>query len=144
MPGADVMAIYLLALVAVVAAVPSLLLSHLAGQAVTLLALGVLCFYLWPIYTTYYTVSTQGIRVRYGPWTREYPWSDFVAAYWQKGMFATRIGWPSMTPCVRLFDGVLLQRRTGRFGLYLTPNDSRAFLRKVAEFAPNQTAETII
>ena len=60
--------------------------------------LAITAFYFWPFYSTYYTVSAEGIEVRYGPWTRRYPWSDFAAAYWQRGMFATRIGWPSVTP----------------------------------------------
>ncbi len=101
-------------------------------------------FYFWAFYSTYYAVSAKGIDIRYGPWTRTYPWSDFTAAYWQKGMFATRIGWPSVTPCVRLTDAVLLKRKKRGFGLYLTPNDPRAFLQKVAGFAPELTAETII
>jgi len=104
----------------------------------------ILCFQFWPLYSTYYTVSATGLRVRYGPWIHQYAWSDFGAAYWQKGMFATRIGWPSVTPCVRMTNGILLKRRTKRFGLYLTPNDPRAFLMKVAEFAPDLTRETIL
>jgi hypothetical protein len=59
-------------------------------------------------------------------------------------MFATRIGWPSVTPCVRLTDGVLLKRRVKRFGLYLTPNEPKAFLQKIAEFAPELTSELIL
>ena len=117
--------------------------SGVAGAAMLLITLAILCFYFWPFYTTYYTVSSSGIQVRYGPWTRQYPWSDFTTAHWQKGVFATRIGWPSVTPCVRLTDGVLLQRRAKAFGLYLTPNDPRAFLRRISEFAPDLTAETI-
>lgn len=152
-PSVGLMAIHLLAFCALIAAVPALLhvpsceepsLFLLAGRAVILLSLAFLCFYLWPLYSTYYTLSSAGIQVRYGPWTRQYPWSDFTTAYWQKGLFATRIGWPSVTPCVRLSDGVLLKRRTRQFGLYLTPNDSRAFLMRIAEFAPDLTAEMII
>jgi hypothetical protein len=152
-PDIVLMAILLLAVCALIAAIPSILrepsleepwLLLLTGLAGLVLILATLCFYFWPLYSTYYTVSSAGIQVRYGPWIREYPWSDFTTVYWQKGMFATRIGWPSVTPCVRLCDGVLLKRRTKRFGLYLTPNDSRAFLRKIAEFAPDLTAEMII
>ena len=152
-PSIGLMTILFVALGAVIAAVPTVFqalsgeepfLFALAGRAATLLVAAVLCFYFWPLYSTYYTVSSAGIQVRYGPWTRQYPWSDFAAAYWQRGMFATRIGWPSVTPCVRLSDGVLLKRKTKGFGLYLTPNDPRAFLRKIAEFAPDLTAEMII
>jgi len=104
----------------------------------------VVCFYFWPLYATYYTLSAEGLTVRYGPWHRLYPWSEFEVAYWQRGLFASRIGWPSITPCVRLTDGVLLRRKNKWFGLYLTPNDPRAFLRKVAEFAPDLTKEAIL
>jgi len=105
--------------------------------------IGFIGFYFWPIYTTSYTISAEGIEVRYGPWKRSYPWSDFVAAYWQKGMFATRIGWPSVTPCVRMTNAVRLKRPRW-FDLYLTPNDPRAFLQKISELAPQLTAEAIL
>jgi hypothetical protein len=152
-PGIGLMVFLLLSLGVLIAAIPATLpvtrgaqtpLAFLAGPGFLLLILAILCFYFWPLYATYYTVSSAGLQVRYGPWTRLYPWSDFTAAYWQKGLFVTRIGWPSVTPCVRLANGVLLQRRTRRFGLYLTPNDSRAFLRRIGEFAPALTAETIV
>lgn len=103
----------------------------------------ILLFYFWPIYTTYYTILPIGIEVRYGPWKKTYPWSDFTTVYWQKGMFGTRIGWPSVTPCVRLTNAVLL-KRPHWLGLYLTPNDPRAFIQKIGEFAPQLTAETIL
>ena len=103
----------------------------------------VVCFYFWPLYATYYTLSDDGIHVRYGPWSRQYAWSEFACATWQRGMFAMRIGWPSVTPCVRLTDAVLLRRSRKGFGLFLTPNDSRAFLRRVTEIAPDLTRESI-
>ncbi|HEU4725095.1 MAG TPA: hypothetical protein VFU59_07335 [Candidatus Eisenbacteria bacterium] len=106
--------------------------------------MAITAFYFWPIYTTYYTVSAAGLDVRYGPWSRHYPWSDFAAAYWQRGMFATRIGWPTVTPCVRFTNAVLLKRNARGFGLYLTPNDPKAFLRTIGEFAPALTAEAIL
>jgi len=102
-----------------------------------------LCFYFWPLYTTYYILTPSGLHVRYGPWKRQYTWSEFAAATWQRGMFATRIGWPSVTPCVRLTDAVMLRREGKLFGLYLTPNDSRAFLKRVSELAPDLTREAI-
>lgn len=148
-PSIGLMTILLITVFALVAAIPAMLDMpspdvHWTMWAVILFSLATLCFYFWPLYSTYYTVSSSGIQVRYGPWVRHHPWSDFVTAYWQKGMFATRIGWPSVTPCVRLSDGVLLKRKARRFGLYLTPNDSKAFLVKIAEFAPDLTAEMII
>jgi hypothetical protein len=84
------------------------------------------------------------LHVRYGPWKRSYPWSHFKAAFWQKGMFTSRIGWPSVTPCVRFSNGVQLQRKKGWFALYLTPNDPRAFLARISEFAPELTKETLL
>lgn len=102
-----------------------------------------LCFFFWPLYTTYYTLSPTGLVVRYGPWKHRYAWFEFARAEWQRGMFATRIGWPSVTPCVRFTDAVVLRREGKIFGLYLTPNDSRAFLKRVSELAPDLTRETI-
>lgn len=148
-PGVGVMAILISSVCGLIVAILAML--HMPTAEVPRLAwpiaaltLVVVCFYFWPLYSTYYTVSAAGIEVRYGPWIRSYPWSDFAAAYWQRGLFATRIGWPSVTPCVRLSDGVLLKRRAKRLGLYVTPNDPRAFLLKIAEFAPDLTAEAII
>jgi len=106
-------------------------------------AFAVVCFYFWPLYATYYTLSPEGIHVRYGPWTRRYAWSEFACATWQRGMFAMRIGWPSVTPCVRLTDAVLLRRSRKGFGLFLTPNDTRAFLGRITELAPDLTRESI-
>ena len=107
------------------------------------ISIAILSFYLWPLYTTYYTVDRNGITVKYGPWIRKYPWSDFVTVYWQKGMFTTRIGWPSVTPCVRLSDGVILKRKHKKWGLYLTPNSPEAFMQKLETFAPELTKEMI-
>jgi hypothetical protein len=76
----------------------------------------ILAFHLWQISKTYYTLSGAGIEVRYGPWTRLYPWTDFVGVSAKRGLFATRIGWPSVTPCVRMWNGVVLKRRRGFFG----------------------------
>ena len=148
-PSVGFVTILLLAIFATVAVIPTTLSAPSSQLPVTIwaaitLTVAILCLFFWPLYSTFYAVSSEGLGVRYGPWIRHYQWSDFVTAYWQKGMFATRIGWPSVTPCVRLSDGVLLKRRAKRFGLYLTPNDPRAFLLKIAGFAPNLTAETII
>jgi hypothetical protein len=152
-PSIGLMVLLTVAIGVLIATIPAMLEAPSPGAsphslramwAVIAFSVAILCFYFWPLYSTYYTVSSEGIQIRYGPWTRQYPWSDFTAAYWQKGLFITRFGWPSVTPCVRLSDGVLLKRRTRRLGLYLTPNDSRAFLRRVAEFAPELTADLIL
>ena len=108
------------------------------------LILCTLVFYLWPFFQTQYVISAQGILVRYGPWRRQYDWSEFSGAYSQRGLFSMRIGWPSVTPCVRMTDAVILSRRTRRYDLYLTPNESRAFLVKIGEFAPDLLRETIL
>lgn len=114
------------------------------GWGLVAVVVAIIVFYSWAFYTTYYTIGAEGLEVRFGPWTRRYPWSDFGTAFWQRGMFASRIGWPSVTPCVRFTDAVLLKRRAKWLGLYLTPNDSRAFLVKISEFAPELTRETVL
>ena len=144
-PDLLIMVLLLGVLGALLASIPSALHEFSREKLAFLGLIGfTICFYFWPLYTTYYTMSAEGVLVRYGPWRRLHPWSDFATAYWQKGMFATRIGWPSVTPCVRLTNAVLLKRKTKGLGLYLTPNDPRAFLRKVSEFAPDLTRETIL
>lgn len=107
------------------------------------LSIAVLCFYLWPLYTTYYTIDANGITVKYGPWTHVSRWTDFETVYWQKGMFITKIGWPSINPCVRLSNGLVLPRKNKKWGLYLTPNEPEAFIRKIETFAPELTKQMI-
>lgn len=147
-PDLLIMTLLMVSLVALLAVIPSALHESARQTLVILAVIGTIavaiCFYFWPLYTTYYTVSAEGVLVHYGPWRRLHPWSDFAVAYWQKGMFATRIGWPSVTPCVRLTNAVLLKRKSRGLGLYLTPNDPQAFLMKVSEFAPDLTRETIL
>jgi len=82
--------------------------------------------------------------VKYGPSTNTYRWADFRTVYWQKGMFATKIGWPSVTPCVRLSNAIALHRKNKWWALYLTPNDPKAFIEKITLFAPELTQEMII
>lgn len=103
----------------------------------------IMAFYFWPLYTTYYIVDRDGITVKYGPWTHVSRWQDFKTVYWQKGMFITKIGWPSINPCVRLSNGLVLPRKHKTWGLYLTPNDPEAFIRKIEAFAPELTKEMI-
>ena len=112
---------------------------------ICVLGIALLAFYFWPIYSTYYTLDPNGIEVKYGTWRGFYPWSDFEIAYPQKGMFSTRIGYPSISPCVRLTDGIVLRRkwRSVFFALYLTPNDTQAFMERISEFAPKLTRETM-
>ena len=105
------------------------------------ISIAVLVFYLWPLYTTYYIVDRNGITVKYGPWTHVSRWEDFKTVYWQRGLFITKIGWPSINPCVRLSNGLVLPRKGRRWGLYLTPNDPEAFVRKIEIFAPELTKE---
>ena len=105
--------------------------------------LGIMCFYLWRLYTTYYIVDRTGITVKYGPWIHVSRWAHFTTAYWQQGMFITKIGWPSINPCVRLSNGIVLPRKNKKWGLYLTPNDPKAFIDKITLFAPELTREMI-
>ena len=148
-PGVVLMLLLTASLAAVLIAIPMILRDVPPGSSI--LPVVILCllplvviFYFWPLYKTYYTLSPEGVLVQYGPWKRLYPWSDFDAAYWRKGMFASRIGWPTITPCVRLTNGVQLKRKRGWFALYLTPNDPKAFLQRITEFAPELTRETIL
>jgi hypothetical protein len=148
-PSATTLLLFLASIVLLVGMIPYIL-SYSKGQelgpyfAIMVPVLLILMFYLWPLFTTYYTLRAEGVHVRYGPWKRLYPWSDFKAAFWRHGMFGTRIGWPSVTPCVRFSNCVQLSRKKGWFPLYLTPNDPRAFLGRIAEFAPELTGETIL
>jgi hypothetical protein len=148
-PSAAMMILLTLGAVGLLLSIPALIEGASRGTmswapiAVVGVAFATVCFYFWPLYTTYYTLSPDGIMVRYGPWRKRYPWSEFAAAGRLRGMFTTRIGWPSVTPCVRLTDAVELRRKKRGFGLYLTPNDSRAFLTRVAELAPDLTREAI-
>jgi hypothetical protein len=93
-PGVGFMAVLFVLGCALIAAIPTVLHTPpganppsalLVGRVLFFRVLAILCFYLWPLYSTYYTISAAGLQVRYGPWER--------------------------------------------LGLYLTPNDSRAFLR---------------
>ena len=106
-------------------------------------SIAILSFYLWPLYTTYYIVDKTGIMVKYGPWTHISRWDDFETVYWQKGMFVSKIGWPSINPCVRLSNGLVFPRKKKTWGLYITPNDPEAFIRKIEMFAPELTKEMI-
>ena len=112
--------------------------------AVLLVFIAIVCFSFWLLYTTYYTLDTNGITVTYGPSTRSYRWEEFRTAYWRKGMFATKIGWPSVTPCVRLTDGIALHREGRWWPLYLTPNDPKAFIERIRRFEPRLTQEMIL
>ncbi|MBN1270535.1 MAG: hypothetical protein JXB04_13175 [Kiritimatiellae bacterium] len=155
-PGVGLMTLLMIGLCGMIVAMPVIFADLPADEvpayvriliaAVVLFGLAVIAFYFWPLYSTYYILAGGGITVKYGPWTRSYPWSDFEIAYWQKGVFVTRIGYPSISPCVRLTDGIVL-RRKGRSvfrALYLTPNDSRLFMEKLNAYAPDLTRETML
>jgi len=148
-PSVVLVLLLLLSVMAVMVAIP-LALRDAPPEASVLsvlfvaLPLVIVAFFFWPLYKTYYTINAEGVFVEYGPWKRLHPWSDFSAAFWRKGMFATRIGWPSITPCVRLTNAVQLKRTRGWFPLYLTPNDPKAFIQKITEFAPDLTREMIL
>jgi hypothetical protein len=94
------------------------------------------------MYTTYYVLESEGITVNYGPWKKTYNWNEFESAYLNLGMFSSRIGWPSVTPCVRLTDAVVFKRKKG-WGLYLIPNDPKEFIIRVSLFAEDLTREAI-
>jgi len=130
----------------VLAAEPPTVLSGLALTvvAVLILFIAVLCLAFWLLYSAYYTVDRNGITVRYGPATHAYRWEEFETVHWRRGMFATKIGWPSVTPCVRLSNALALQRRDRWWPLYLTPNDPKAFAAAITRFAPELTQQMIM
>jgi len=152
-PGIGLMAIMILAAVGFAVAMrfvflipPGEVPSWFVPTAVALLVffLAVLCFSFWLVYTTYYILDKKGVTVKYGPWTSTYRWEDFRTVYWRRGAFTTKIGWPSVTPCVRLSNAVALQRKNKWWPLYLTPNDPKAFIEKITLFAPELTQEMIM
>jgi len=106
----------------------------LAVMGLSVLLLGL---YFWPLFATYYTLSPAGLLVRWGPWARYYPWSDFKTARHRRGL---RTGWASVAPCVRLTNGILLERQRGWRHLYLTPRDPEGFLMRLSQFAPTLTS----
>jgi hypothetical protein len=112
--------------------------------AILILFIVVLGLAFWLLYSTYYIVDKEGITVKYGPSTNTYRWDEFRTVYWRKGMFTTKIGWASVTPCVRLSNAVALHRKKKFWPLYLTPNDPRAFIDKITLFAPELTQEMIM
>ena len=149
-PGVGILAINVFAIAAlgyaVVFATEGIPRTSFAWIPLTVMvgSLALIGFFFWPLYSTYYTLSASGLVVRYGPWTRSYPYTDFAKARWKKGPFATRIGWYSITPCVRLTNAVVLERPSRwKFGLYLTPKDPKAFLEQLSLYAPNLTREAI-
>ena len=146
-PGAGVLAINVFAIAGLACAIVFGIrdTSYIAWFPVTFMGgcLLLIGFFLWPLYATYYTLSASGLVVRYGPWTRAYPYSDFIEVRWQKGLFSTRIGWPTITPSVRLTNAVVLKRRSSWFGLYLTPRDPKAFLGRLSLYAPDLAREAI-
>jgi hypothetical protein len=111
---------------------------------ILILFVSILCFSFWLLYSTYYTLDQRGITVKYGLSIHTYGWEEFSTVYWRKGMFATKIGWPAVTPCVRLSNAIALHREGKWWPLYLTPNDTKAFIEKITLFAPGLTQEMIV
>ncbi len=152
-PSAGLITLLICAAIGFISGIP-LVLAIPSGEApswfipflVTVLGLfiTILCYSFWLLYTTYYTLDQNGITVKYGPSFRIYRWQEFKTVYWRKGLFATKIGWPSVTPCVRLSNGVALHRKHKRWPLYLTPNDPQAFIGKITLFVPELSREMII
>ena len=105
-------------------------------------ALLVLSFAFWAVGSTYYTLSDNGVTVKWGPSVRSYQWNEFSVAYWRRGVFTARFFGPTIHPCVRFSNVIALQRGGGLFSLNLTPNDPEVFLQKIEYFAPRLTLET--
>ena len=116
---------------------PVLLLTYLS-VAIGVAAMG---FYLWPMYSTYYTVEKRGLTVNYGPWFRHFSWNEFETARRKEGTITTSVGMPSATPCVRLTDGIILKRKHRARGLCLTPDSCETFMARLSDVAPDLVKE---
>ena len=140
--GINVAAIvFLLGALAMMAFQPSLGPTAYVPMGVIGVCAAIIGFYFWPLNSTYYTLSASGLFVQYGPWKHLYPYTDFAAVRWKKGLFHLRIGWPSVTPCVRLSNAVIFKRRSRWLGLYLTPDNPETFLARLSQFAPELARE---
>lgn len=152
-PSIGLMTIMIFATVSFTAAIPFVLrlppgeLPSWLVPVIVVLLIGfivILALAFWLLYSTYYTLDKEGITVKYGPSTKTYQWDKFQTVYWRKGLFTTKIGWVSVTPCVRLSNAIALHRKNKFWPLFLTPNDPRAFIEKITLFAPKLTQEMIM
>jgi hypothetical protein len=96
----------------------------------------VILYAFWLIDNVSYQIGQAGISVKFGSVTTDYTWDEFQDAYWKKGIFALKIGWHRISPCVRLRSAVVLRRTDRRPPLNLTPSDPGEFLEYIAQIQP--------
>jgi hypothetical protein len=89
------------------------------------------------IHNTYYSLCQDGIQIKFGNQVSKYQWTEFRKITWKKGIFALKIGWRHLTPCVRLCNALVLGRTKNPFPLYITPTDPEVFLEKIHEIRPS-------
>ena len=141
-PGSGLIVVMALFLIGFLAALPAVLLAdawlplRVLISALLALFAGILIYAFWLLHNTWYKLDREGIEVKYGPAKVSYPWSDFNNARHKPGIFALKIGWMGMTPCVRLKNAVVLRRENSRIPLYLTPSDPLTFLEKIRQLEP--------
>lgn len=127
---------------AFLAAIPSVLSSgeglvlRLIISFVLLTCASVVVYAFWLLHNTWYEVNGEGILVRFGRSIKRYDWGEFQAISHRPGIFALKIGWQGVTPCVRLRNGIMLIRMESPFPLFLTPTSPQEFLEIVYQFEP--------
>jgi hypothetical protein len=104
---------------------------------ILILFIAVITYAVTLIHNTYYTIHQDGIDIKYGNQVSSYVWSEFREITWKKGIFALKIGWRNITPCVRLGSALVLRRRQGPFPLFITPTDPEFFLDKIRQIYPS-------
>ena len=103
---------------------------------ILLLMILILLYGFWMLHHTSYLVDQEGIQVRYGSSEENYSWSEFSEVKRQRGLFALKLGWRGITPCVRLTDAVRLSRSHSKIPLFLTPTDPDQFLEVIRKLEP--------
>lgn len=142
-PGTGLIIIMALFLIGFLVALPAVLLADEALwiRALICILLGsgiaVLVFAFKLVHNTWYQIDHQGLVVKYGSAKTSFPWSEFKDARHKPGLFALKIGWLRVTPCVRLSNAVVLRRQNANFPLYLTPSDPMDFLDRIRQIQPD-------
>ena len=141
-PGAGLLIIMALFLSGFLVALPAVLLAdarlalRILISALLVIFTGILIYSFWLMHAVWYKVDGDGIEVKFGSAKSSYPWSDFKDARHKPGIFALKIGWLRMTPCVRLKNAIVLRRENSRIPLFVTPSIPEEFLEKVRQIEP--------
>lgn len=142
-PGSGLLLIMALFLIGFLAAVPAVLLSvislgiRILVCILLVIFIGILIYAFWLLHNAWYEVDRAGLVVKYGQAEIDFKWNGFKSAHHIPGVFALKIGWLGVTPCVRLKNAVLLCRNNSRVPLFLTPSNPRDFLDKIRLIQPN-------